>query len=224
MSCVQSRAFEKGESMTHRKKRIHPKSSQSPPRQASGAVRLGKNRNPHERRAHPRYRLKKGAFAMLQARSGGLDDISKMSMGEIGMAVIRSKPVQMGEIKNVSHSGLSFHYPARRYSGPDARKIDIVLAENAICLKGLDFKTIADTEVDEGRPYAPIKINQQQIEFINLTTYQRAMLDRLIKTHADKAPHGAEVKSDVKRISQGSIKPANSGPRRPPIGGTNGTA
>jgi hypothetical protein len=129
---------------------------------------------------------------MLQARSGGLDDISGMSMGEIGMAVIKSKPIKMGEIKNVSHSGLSFHYPAGRNRELNARTIDIVLAENAICLKGLDFITIADTEVDEGRPYAPIKIKQQQIQFINLTANQRAMLDRLIKSHADLALHGAE--------------------------------
>jgi hypothetical protein len=162
-------------------------------RRPEGAKRPKRARARHalqtrERRAHQRYKLKKGAFAMLQARSNQLDDISDMSMGQIGMAVIKSKPVKMGEIKNVSRSGLSFHYPAGLCEECKARKIDIVLAENAICLKGLNFKTIADTEVDEGRPYAPIKTKQQQIQFLNLTPAQKVMLERLIKTHTDKAP------------------------------------
>ncbi|MDJ0781981.1 MAG: hypothetical protein QNJ22_08410 [Desulfosarcinaceae bacterium] len=151
----------------------------------SGARTVGKSR---ERRAHQRYRLKKGAFAMLQSRSSELKDISGMSMGEIGMAVIKSKPVKLGEIKNVSRSGLSFHYPVGRSKGIPAKKVDIILVENAICLKDLNFRTIRDTEVDEGRPFAPIKTKQQQIQFIDLTADQKAMLDRLIQTHADQTP------------------------------------
>ncbi|MEJ2640190.1 MAG: hypothetical protein P8010_11480 [Desulfosarcinaceae bacterium] len=173
--------------MKRRHHRIPIKSGNSSLRQTSNASSVSKSRDPLERRAHQRYRLKKGAFAMLQACSSAVGDISAMSMGEIGMAVIKSKPVKMGEIKNVSHSGLSFHYPVGRGNGLQAQKMDIVLAENAIWLKGLDFKTIADTEVDEGCPYAPIKTNQQQIQFINLTRDQKAMLDRLIKAHEDKA-------------------------------------
>lgn len=211
--------------MARRNHCISKKTGESPPRQSSDARRVGDDRDLRERRAHQRYRLKKGAFAMLQARSSGLDDISGMSMGEIGMAVIKSKPVKMGEIKNVSHSGLSFHYPAGRTNGLNARlsarKIDIVLAENAIWLKGLEFKTIADTEVDEGRPFAPIKTNQQQIQFINLTAGQRAILDRLIKTHADKAPRAAKPGSAVKSLPRRSDQPVNSNPRRLPIGGAN---
>jgi hypothetical protein len=214
----------KGEGMERRNDRIFQKTGKSPLRQTSDARRVGDNRNLHERRGHQRYRLKKGAFAMLQARSSGLDDIAEMSMGEIGMAVIKSKPVKMGEIKNVSHSGLSFHYPAGRANGRSARRIDIVLAENAIWLKGLEFKTIADTEVDEGRPFAPIKTNQQQIQFTNLTAGQRAILDRLIKTHADIAPKVAESGSAKKPLPRRSDQPAIGDPRRPPIGGANGEA
>jgi hypothetical protein len=204
--------------------RTRQRTSKSPPQQASGVTRSGDGRNLNERRAHRRYRLKKGAFAMLQARSGGLDDISGMSLGQIGMAVIKSKPVKMGEIKNVSHSGLSFHYPAGRNRGRNARKIDIVLAENAICLIGLDFITIADTEVDEGRPYAPIKIKQQQVQFINLTANQRAMLDHLIQTHADKSLHGAEPGAAEKIHPRRSLPTDSVDHRRSTIDSINGEA
>jgi hypothetical protein len=187
--------------MVRRNRRNPQKTGESPRRQPSGTREVDDNRDLGERRAHQRYRLKKGAFAMLQACSDGLNDIAKMSMGEIGMAVIKSKPVKMGEIKNVSHSGLSFHYPAGSTHGLrtdlSTRKIDIVLAENAIWLKGLEFITIADTEVDEGRPFAPIKTNQQRIQFINLTAGQRALLDRLIKAHADKASNASTPESTV---------------------------
>jgi hypothetical protein len=174
--------------MAHRKHRIPSQHGISTTARSPKTTRARTARRLRERRAHRRYTLKKGAFAMLQARTGHLDDISGMSMGQIGMAVIKSKPVIMGEIKNVSRSGLSFHYPAGRGQRPDTRKIDILLAESAICLKGLNFKTIADTEVDEGRPYAPIKTKQQQIQFIDLTDRQKAMLEHLIRTHADKPP------------------------------------
>ena len=172
----------------NRKSRNRPKR-----RIAKGSITPKKIRARHaqqtrERRAHQRYKLKRGAFAMLRTRSNQLDNFSGMSMGQIGMAVIKSKPIKMGEIKNVSRSGLSFHYPVGPSAERNAHKIDIVLAENAICLKGINFKTIADKEVDEGRPYAPIKTKQQQIQFLNLTATQKAMLERLIKTHADEAP------------------------------------
>jgi hypothetical protein len=206
--------------------RRHHRIPKRPDSASTGPARgpVGRSHDPLERRAHQRYRLKKGAFVMLQSRSSGLGDISEMSMGEIGMAVIKSQPLKMGEIKNVSHSGLLFHYAAGCNSGLDARKIDIVLAENAICLEGLDFKTIADTEVDEGRPFAPIKTNQQQIEFINLTARQKAMLDRLIKTHADQAPKSADRRSPAGRPSRKSVQPTSPKPHRSPIGGANGEA
>lgn len=171
--------------MANRKFRT-PKSIRTPasnqkPRTTRGLLA----KKAHERRAHRRYTLKKGAFAMLRTKSSGLENISDMSMGEIGMAVLKAKPVRLGEIKNVSRSGLSFHYAAGRRQSCNARKIDILLAENAICLKGLHFKTIADTEVDEGRPYEPIKTKQQQIQFLDLTTRQKTMLERLIQSHSD---------------------------------------
>lgn len=180
-----SEAFKKGGSMANRKLRfgIKPRSTvgAKKPRPTNGRYA----KKTPERRAHRRYTLKKGAFAMLRAHSSGLENISDMSMGEIGMAVIKSKPIKLGEIKNVSHSGLSFHYAAGRKQSRGARKIDIVLAENAICLKGLNFRTIADTDVDEGRPYAPIKTKQQQVQFLDLTSRQKAMLERLIQSHTD---------------------------------------
>lgn len=168
----------------HNRTKILPKEGPQKPR-TTKSLQAIKER---ERRAHQRYTLKKGAFAMLHAHSSGLENISGMSMGEIGMAVIKSKPIKLGEIKNVSRSGLSFHYAVDRKQSRSARKIDIVLAENAICLEGLNFKTIADTEVDEGRPYAPIKTKQQQVQFLDLTTRQKAMIERLIQSHSDTKP------------------------------------
>lgn len=171
--------------MANRKLRIRSKTQPKVGTQKPRTTKGQHARKARERRAHQRYTLKKGAFAMLHARSSRLENISGMSMGEIGMAVIKSKPIKLGEIKNVSRSGLSFHYAAGRKQSRSARKIDIVLAENAICLKGLNCKTIADTEVDEGRPYAPIKTKQQQIQFLDLTSRQKAMLEHLIQSHAD---------------------------------------
>ncbi len=161
--------------------KIQPQERTQKPRTTKGLLA----KKARERRAHQRYTLKKGAFAMLHAHSSGLENISGMSMGEIGMAVIKSKPIKLGEIQNVSRSGLSFQYAVDRKQSRNARKIDIVLAENAICLKGLNFKTIADTEVDEGRPFAPIKTKQQQVQFLDLTARQKAMIERLIQSHTD---------------------------------------
>lgn len=174
--------------MHNRKLRVRPKTRPAAGTQKPRTTRGRYAQKERERRAHQRYTLKKGAFAMLHAQSSRLENISGMSMGAIGMAVIKSKPIKLGEIKNVSHSGLSFHYAAGLRQSRNARKIDIVLAENAICLKGLNFKTIADTEVDEGRPYAPIKTKRQQIQFLDLTARQKEMLEHLIQSHTDHSP------------------------------------
>ena len=47
-----------------------------------------------DRRERPRYSTKVGTFALLRATSIALSKIQDMGMGEIGFAVIKSKPVK----------------------------------------------------------------------------------------------------------------------------------
>jgi hypothetical protein len=55
-----------------------------------------------ERRIGRRYRVQPGTFAVLRSTSIELSKIKDMSMGEIAFAVIKSKPIKMGQIINIS--------------------------------------------------------------------------------------------------------------------------
>ncbi|MGD8944884.1 MAG: hypothetical protein PVJ37_16580, partial [Desulfobacterales bacterium] len=61
-----------------------------------------------ERRHHQRYGVRPGTFAVLRSTSIELSKIKDMSMGEIAFAVIKSKPIKMGRIINISTDGLAF--------------------------------------------------------------------------------------------------------------------
>jgi hypothetical protein len=57
-----------------------------------------------ERRIGRRYRVQPGTFAVLRSTSIELSKIKDMSMGEIAFAVIKSKPIKMGQIINISRA------------------------------------------------------------------------------------------------------------------------
>jgi len=63
-----------------------------------------------DRRKHKRFMAVEGAFALIRAASSELGPIETMSRGEIAIAIFKSKPIRMGQIINISRSGLSFRY------------------------------------------------------------------------------------------------------------------
>ncbi len=136
-----------------------------------------------ERRKHKRYATRNQAIAMVKSESGKLDSISKMSKGEVGMAVYKSRPHKLGQILNVGRGGLSFSYISKENQGDKIDEIDILLADDDFYLENIQFKTILDTSLEGDNTLSPLEMKTQSIKFINMTTRQSLKLEYFLKYH-----------------------------------------
>lgn len=139
-----------------------------------------------ERRIHRRFSVKKGAFVVVRTGRDKIEGIQNMSMGEIALAVFKSKPNKIGQIKDMSKSGLCFEYVKSGKECGKPRKLDILRAEGDFCLNDLDFKTISDNETAETLPYEPVRTKLSSVQFVNLTQMQKKMLEAFLNNHTDE--------------------------------------
>lgn len=137
-----------------------------------------------DRRERPRYGTEVGTFALLRATSIALSKIQDMSRGEIGFAVIKSKPVKMGHIINISTKGLAFDYVVRPGESIQVYKLDILFAQDAFYLGKLLFKPVFDCAVDSEVPVDSFTIRRCGVQFGELTAYQKSRLEFFINNHA----------------------------------------
>jgi hypothetical protein len=121
-----------------------------------------------ERRKHERYHVKTGTFALLRSTSIEFSKIREMGMGEIGFAVIKSKPIKMGQIINISMNGLAFEYIERRDKPIKVFKLDILYAQDAI-----------ESEI----PLNTFTIRRCGVEFGELTSNQKSRLEFFLNKH-----------------------------------------
>ena len=136
-----------------------------------------------ERRKHKRYAAKSGTFALLRSTSIELSKINDMSLGQIGFAVIKSKPIKMGQIINISKDGLAFDYIERPGNTLEVFKLDILFAEDAYYLGKLLFKTVYDYSVDPEIPLSTFTIRRCGVQFGELTHRQHMQLEYFLNHH-----------------------------------------
>ena len=134
-----------------------------------------------DRREHPRYIAPAGTFALLRATSIALSKIQ--DMGEIGFAVIKSKPVKMGQIININMNGLAFDYIERQGEPIRVFKLDILFAQDAFYLGKMLFKPVFDYAVDSEVPVDSFTIRRCGVQFGELTAYQKSRLEFFINNH-----------------------------------------
>ena len=136
-----------------------------------------------DRRKHPRYRTRTGTFALLRSTSIALRKIQDMSMGEIGFAVIKSKPVKMGQIININKNGLAFDYIERRGEAMQVFKLDILYAQDTFYLGKLLFKPVYDYVIESEVPVNSFTIRRCGVQFGELTAYQKSRLEFFMQNH-----------------------------------------
>jgi hypothetical protein len=130
-----------------------------------------------ERRKHKRFSTRKAAFAVIGPEKAYLDEIKKMSMGEIACAVYKSNPVKMGQIIDMSRGGLAFSYIAGKKLAGKAVAVDILSAGNKFFLEKILFKTIMDVDAGEDFEIDPIQLKHQRIQFVDLSPDQKEKLE-----------------------------------------------
>ena len=138
-----------------------------------------------ERRKHQRFTARNGTFAVIGPENAYLDEIKKMSMGEIACAVYKSNPKKLGQIIDMSQGGLAFSYIDKRERSGKSQAMDILSAGNQFYLENVLFKTIMDADAADEPAFSPIKLKRQRIQFVNLTSDQKRKLAHFLSNYTD---------------------------------------
>ena len=113
-----------------------------------------------ERRKHNRYRARDFAFAVFKAH------VSKL-----------------GQIIDISKSGLAFQYIASKEWSNGTFEIDMFLADNGFYLYNLTVKTVSDFEVASESSLSSITMRRRGTQFENPTHDQMSQLEYFIQHH-----------------------------------------
>jgi hypothetical protein len=116
--------------------------------------------NEKERRQDPRYRAQDFAFAVFRAH------VSKL-----------------GQIMDISRSGLAFRYIAAKEWSNGLFEIDIFLADNGFYLYNLSVRTISDFEIANETALSSVAMRRRGMQFVELNQSQTYQLDYFIQNH-----------------------------------------
>jgi len=149
-------------------------------------------------REHQRFQVKKDAVAFIRSIRADPIRIKELSMGEIGFAVIKSNPSKLGRIKDLSISGLAFHYiDNRKTQAGEPFKLDILLADCGFYLENLSFEPISDFELDDDFSFNSIKTKRLGIKFKELTLNQVSKLKYLIRNYTSGIQPGLPLHKTI---------------------------
>jgi hypothetical protein len=128
---------------------------------------MTKRKGVAERRQHKRFQVHDGAFAVLRPRSdiwGQVIDI-------------------VGQIADISRTGLMFRYIAGENPSHEPFELDIVLAGDGFRLDKIPFQTVSDVDVADESSFTPTTVRRQGVQFGALTHDQTAQLQHFILNH-----------------------------------------
>jgi hypothetical protein len=119
-----------------------------------------RGKNPIERRKHKRFKVQYGAFAVFQ-----------------------SNVKKLGQIIDISRSGLAFRYIANgeRFKGSD--ELDILLADNYFHLEKIPFRAISDFGIAGEIPFNSITTRRCGVRFGELRESQISGIEYFINNH-----------------------------------------
>lgn len=113
-----------------------------------------------ERRQRKRFKVMEGAFAALVNHNS-----------------------KLGQIKDISTSGLSFRYIDDPGQGDDAHELKIILGNQGLYLDKIPFRQIFDSEIANEYSFSSIKMRQIGLQFGALTAEQEHRLHVFIQEH-----------------------------------------
>jgi hypothetical protein len=118
------------------------------------------NTTESERRKEKRYKVAGGAYA-----------------------VVGTKSNKLGQINNISSSGLAFKYLANETSSDGAQLMDVFVRNHDFRMKAIPIKTVYDVELAKEDPYSTVVLRQQSVLFGDLTEEQITKLMHLLQYH-----------------------------------------
>lgn len=100
-------------------------------------------------------------------------------------AAVRQKSNQLGQIKDISASGLAFTYLANEGATNGARALDIFVTKHELYIKSIPFQLVRDTQVEQESPFSKVPIRLQGVQFGKLSAEQRTQLAHLMQYHTE---------------------------------------
>jgi hypothetical protein len=113
-----------------------------------------------ERRQMKRFKVAEGAFAALVNRGS-----------------------KLGQIKDISKTGLSFRYIDSEEEQAEARELKIILGSGGLCVDKVPFKKVSDFGIKSEFIFSSIKMRQIGLQFGELTPGQQVRLNNFIQNH-----------------------------------------
>jgi hypothetical protein len=113
-----------------------------------------------ERRRRKRFKAIEGAFAALVNHNS-----------------------KLGQIQDISTSGLSFRYIEDHGQTDDAQELKIIVGNRGLYLDKIPFTKIFDCEITNQYSFSSIKMRQIGLQFGELTAEQQHRLHDFIQKH-----------------------------------------
>ena len=121
---------------------------------------MTKTKESVERRQMKRFKVAEGAFAVLVNRGS-----------------------KLGQIKDISKTGLSFRYIDSEEEQAEARELKIILGSGGLCVDKVPFKKVTDFGIKSEFIFSSIKMRQIGLQFGALTPEQQVRLSNFIQNH-----------------------------------------
>jgi hypothetical protein len=112
-----------------------------------------------DRRKHKRFKAKEGVFALLTSDN------------------------KMGQIKDISRSGLTFQYIGHDEPLSGSTEMEIFSTIYDFYLKKVPVKSVVDIEVDDDIPFSSVSMKQLRIQFGEMTRIQLRLLGYLLQRY-----------------------------------------
>ena len=120
----------------------------------------GQHMKHFERRKYRRFKAVQGAYAVLGPETS-----------------------KLGQIKDISMGGLAFKYLADEARSDGAGELDIIIRQDCLCVKNIPIQTVSDFELARENAFSTIRLRQQGVQFVELTSDQTSQLEFILKHH-----------------------------------------
>ena len=117
-----------------------------------------------ERRKHKRFKIKD--FIFVKFRSESDEDV--------------------GQLLDISKEGLSLRYFVNAGKPKNFYQLDLFLSGSDFIIAGVPFRTVSNTELNDGLRFSPTVFRRSSVQFGHLTTKQISKLDYFISQHKRK--------------------------------------
>ncbi len=97
-------------------------------------------------------------------------------------AFLRPPANKIGQILDISVSGLAFTYFSTNGASQDSHGLDL-LAEGGVCLENVPFETVNDIVIPNEHPFSQITMRRRSIKFGDLTADHTLYIENLIERY-----------------------------------------